>query len=34
MLTGAIGEGYTPTIIGRDGTVYAINQAVLYAVGT
>jgi hypothetical protein len=26
-------EGYTPTIIGPDGTVYAINNATLYAIG-
>jgi hypothetical protein len=28
-----IGEAYTPTVIGPDGTVYAINNAVLYALG-
>jgi hypothetical protein len=28
-----IGEAYTPTEIGPDGTVYAINDAVLYALG-
>jgi len=32
-LTQGIGEAYTPTIIGLDGTAYAINNAVLYAVG-
>jgi len=32
-LSGGIGEAYTPTIIGTDGTVYAINDAVLNAIG-
>jgi hypothetical protein len=32
-LSTGIGEAYTPTIIGADGTVYAINQAVLDAIG-
>ncbi len=32
-LSAGIGEAYTPTVIGVDGTVYAINQAVLNAVG-
>jgi hypothetical protein len=32
-LTNGIGEAYTPTVIGADGTVYAINGAVLNAVG-
>jgi hypothetical protein len=32
-LSGGIGEAYTPTEIGPDGTVYAINDAVLSAVG-
>lgn len=32
-LSGGIGEAYTPTIIGADGTVYAINDAVLDAIG-
>jgi hypothetical protein len=32
-LSSGIGEAYTPTIVGADGTVYAINQAVLDAIG-
>jgi hypothetical protein len=32
-LSTGIGEAYTPTVIGTDGTAYAINQAVLDAVG-
>jgi hypothetical protein len=32
-LTAGIGEAYTPTAIGVDGTVFAINDAVLFAVG-
>ncbi len=32
-LTPGIGEAYTPTIIGKDGTVYAINNATLFAIG-
>jgi hypothetical protein len=32
-LTPGIGEAYTPTIIGADGTVYAINNGTLFAVG-
>jgi hypothetical protein len=32
-LTSGIGEAYTPTSIGADGTVYAINDAILFAVG-
>jgi hypothetical protein len=33
VLTSGIGEAYTPTLVGPDGTVYAINNAVLFAVG-
>lgn len=33
VLTPGIGEAYTPTVIGADGTVYAINNALLFAVG-
>jgi hypothetical protein len=32
QLTGGIGEAYTPTAIGADGAVYAINRAVLFSV--
>jgi len=32
-LTAGLGEAYTPTLIGADGTVYAINNATLFAVG-
>jgi hypothetical protein len=33
VLTSGIGEAYTPTIIGVDGTIYAISNAILFAVG-
>jgi hypothetical protein len=33
VLTPGIGEAYTPTVIGPDGTAYAINDATLFAVG-
>jgi hypothetical protein len=32
-LSGGIGEAYTPTVIGTDGTAYAINDAILSAIG-
>jgi hypothetical protein len=32
-LSAGVGEAYTPTVIGPDGTIYAINDAVLYAIG-
>jgi uncharacterized protein (TIGR03437 family) len=32
-LTAGVGEAYTPTSIGADGTAYAINDANLFAVG-
>ncbi len=32
-LTAGLGQAYTPTIVGPDGTVYAINDAKLFAVG-
>jgi hypothetical protein len=33
VLTPGLGEAYTPTLVGPDGTVYAINNATLFAVG-
>jgi len=33
VLTHGLGEAYTPTIIGVDGKVYAINNGTLFAVG-
>lgn len=32
-LTAGVGEAYTPTVVGADGKVYAINNATLFAVG-
>jgi hypothetical protein len=32
-LTPGVGEAYTPTVIGADGKVYAINNATLFAIG-
>jgi hypothetical protein len=32
-LTPGVGEAYTPTLIGVDGTVFAINNATLFAIG-
>jgi hypothetical protein len=33
FLTSGRGEAYTPTVIGADGAVYAINDAILFSVG-
>lgn len=33
VLNAGIGEAYTPSLIGPDGTVYVISNATLYAVG-
>jgi hypothetical protein len=32
-LTAGLGEAYTPSVIGVDGQVYAINNAILFALG-
>jgi hypothetical protein len=32
-LTAGLGEAYTPTVVGPDGQVYAINNAILFACG-
>ena len=33
VLTTGVGEAYTPTIVGVNGIVYAINNAILFAIG-
>jgi hypothetical protein len=33
VLTPGVGEAYTPTVVGVDGTNYAINAATLFAIG-
>jgi hypothetical protein len=33
MLTGGLGEAYTPTLIGVDGTDYAISDGTLFVIG-
>jgi hypothetical protein len=33
VLTPGVGEAYTPSLIGMDGTVYVINDATIFAVG-
>ena len=33
QITSGIGEAYTPTVIGPDGTVYAINNGRVWAIG-
>ena len=32
-LTSGVGEAYTPTVVGADGAVYAISDAVLFSIG-
>jgi len=32
-LTDGVGEAYTPTLVARDGKSYAVNDAILFAVG-
>ena len=31
-LTDGLGQAYTPTLVGADGAVYAINNAILFAI--
>ncbi len=33
VLTAGVGEAYTPSLVGPDGTVYVINNATIFAVG-
>ncbi len=33
QLTSGVGEAYTPTVIGADGAVYAVNNAMLFSIG-
>ena len=33
VLSSGLGEAYTPTVIGVDGTVYAIQNSILFAIG-
>jgi hypothetical protein len=33
VLTAGLGEAYTPSLVGPDGTVYVINNATVFAVG-
>ena len=33
VLTAGVGEAYTPTLVGVNGFVYAINNAILFAIG-
>ncbi len=33
VLTTGVGEAYTPTVVGINGFVYAINNAILFAIG-
>ncbi len=33
-LTQGLGEAYTPTVVGPDGAIYGVNNAILFACGT
>src|SRR6185436_12149892 len=32
-LTNGLGEAYTPTLVGADGSIFAVNNAILFNIG-